>query len=110
MPFDDNNNFNNNFKNKFNDQFNNQNLNADELVKKVQQLIQKGNIARIRIMQGNEVILNVPLNVGVIGTALIAKGAPWALILGSVATVASSCRVELQKFDGQIVVLLGRAK
>ena len=81
---------------------------ADEIVEQIKALVRRGNIARIMVKRGEDCILNVPLNVGIVGTVLGLTAAPWALIATAVATLGFDCRVELEKTDGEIVELFSR--
>ena len=42
---------------------------ADDMVSKIKELVAEGNVSRIRIRKGDTIILNLPLSVGLIGTA-----------------------------------------
>ena len=68
----------------------------DKLKKKVEE----GNVDRIQIKKGNEVVFSVPVNVGIVGGILGLAAAPWALIAGSVAAFGLGCRLEVVKKDG----------
>ena len=43
---------------------------ADDMVSKIKELVAEGNVSRIRIRKGDTIILNLPLSVGLIGTAM----------------------------------------
>lgn len=86
----------------------NRNPKADEIVEKIKEYVKKGNIARILLKHGDNTILNIPLNVGIIGTILGASVAPWTLVASAVATLGFDCRVELEKTDGEIIELFSR--
>ena len=81
---------------------------ADEIVEQIKALVKKGNIARIYVKRGEDTVLNIPLNVGIVGTILGLTAAPWALIASAVATLGFDCRIELEKTDGEIIELLSR--
>ncbi len=81
---------------------------ADEIVEQIKELVRKGNIARIMVKRDADTILNIPLNVGIVGTVLGLTAAPWALIASAVATLGFDCRIELEKTDGEIVELFSR--
>ena len=81
---------------------------ADEIVEQIKELVRKGNVARIMVKHGGNTILNIPLNVGVVGTVLGITAAPWALIATAIATLGFDCRIELEKTDGEIVEILSR--
>ena len=81
---------------------------ADEIVEQIKELVKEGNIARIYIKRGEDTVLNIPLNVGIVGTVLGLAAAPWALIATAVATLGFDCRIELEKTDGEIIELFSR--
>ena len=86
----------------------NKNPNADQIVEKIKEYVKKGNIARILLKHGDNTILNIPLNVGIIGTIVGAAVAPWALIASAVATLGLDCKIELEKTDGEMIELFSR--
>ncbi len=81
---------------------------ADEIVEQIKELVRKGNIARILVKRGEDAILNIPLNVGIVGTVLGLTAAPWALVASAVATLGFDCRIELEKTSGEIVEIFSR--
>lgn len=81
---------------------------ADEIVEQIKELVRKGNVARVMVKRDADVILNIPLNVGIVGTVLGLTAAPWALIASAVATLGFDCRIELEKTDGEIVEIFSR--
>ena len=81
---------------------------ADDLVSKIKGLVAEGNVSRIRIRKDDTIILNLPLSVGLIGTALGLVAAPWAVILATISTIGFKCTVEVEKKDGTITVIHGK--
>lgn len=81
---------------------------ADDMVSKIKEIVEEGNVNRIRIRKDDTIILNIPLSVGLIGTVLGLAAAPWAVILGAICTVGFKCTVEIEKKDGTITVLHGK--
>lgn len=69
------------------------------LFKKLKELIQKGNVAKILVKRDGEIVLNVPLNAGIVGIAI----APVAAVLGAVAAFGFKCSIEVIKTDGTII-------
>jgi len=69
------------------------------IVDKVKEAIKKGNIAKIIVKKNDEVIMNLPVNVGIVGTVL----APWAAVAGVIAAFGTKCVIELVKEDGEII-------
>ncbi len=62
-------------------------------------LVKKGNVSKILVKRDDEVILNIPVNLGIIGTVV----APWGAVLGVVAAFGFKCTVEVVKDDGTII-------
>ena len=79
-------------KNKFTD-------GAGNVIEKLKELIRKGNVARILVRKDDELILNLPLNVGIVGTVI----APVAMIAGLVTAFGTKCVIEVVKNDGTII-------
>lgn len=81
---------------------------VEEIVGNIKELVKKGNIARIVIRKGEDTILNLPLNAGIVGGLIGAVAAPWALVASAVATIGFDCTIELVKTDGTVVDTSGR--
>ena len=61
---------------------------ADDLIKKVGDLIHEGNVTRIIIKdEAGKVLLELPATVAVVGTLLL----PWLAALGVIAGIATRC-------------------
>ena len=71
-----------------------------EAMDKLKKKVEEGNVDRIQIKKGDEVVFSVPVNVGIVGGILGLAAAPWALIAGSVAAFGLGCRLEVVKKDG----------
>ena len=76
----------------------------DTVVEKLKELVARGNVSRIviRSKNGNEV-LNIPVNAGVVGGVVMLAAAKWALIIGTLATIAAGCTVEVIKTNNEVV-------
>lgn len=72
---------------------------SSHIVDKVKEAIKRGNVAKIIVKKNDEVIMNLPVNVGIVGTVL----APWAAVAGVVAAFGTKCVIELVKDDGEII-------
>jgi len=65
-------------------------VSSDELVKKIKELIHEGNVTRIIIKgESGEILFEMPVTVGVVGTIL----APWMAALGVIAVMATRCTI-----------------
>ncbi|MBO4914472.1 MAG: DUF4342 domain-containing protein [Oscillospiraceae bacterium] len=79
---------------------------ASDLVEKIKSAVQKGNVNRIRVMRGEEELVNIPVNAGIAGGVLGLMAGPWvvisAAVVGAVATFGFDCRFQIVKEDGSI--------
>lgn len=78
---------------------------AAETMDKIKEMVKKGNISKISVKKDGEAIVNIPVNVGVVG-ALVA---PWGVIAAAIATVGFKCTVELTTTDGKVIDVTKRA-
>ena len=69
-------------------------------VEKLKKKVEEGNVDRIQIRKDQQIVLSVPLNVGIVGGILGLATAPWALIAGSLAAFGFGCKLEVVKKDG----------
>ena len=70
---------------------------GDQVIKSVQQLIEAGNVRRIRVRQKDRVIAEFPLTFGVIGTVI----APILAAIGALTAVMTECTIEVERVDTQ---------
>ena len=73
------------------------------IVEKVKELVQRGNVSRIVVRKGERVLLDIPVNVGIVGGVVAVTSAKWLLLASILATVGFGCRVEVIKEDGNVV-------
>jgi len=72
-------------------------VSADDLVKKIKELIHEGNVTRIIVKdEEGRILLEIPATVGVIGAIL----APWMAALGVIAALATRCTIIVEKREG----------
>lgn len=71
-----------------------------DMIEKLKVKVKEGNVDRVQIRKDDEVILKVPVNVGIIGGLIGAAAAPWALIAGTIAAFGFGCKLEIVKKDG----------
>ena len=69
------------------------------IVDTVKEAVRKGNVTKIRIFHGEDLILNLPVTFGVVGTVLF----PWGAVASAVAAALTKCRIELVKEDGTVI-------
>ena len=79
---------------------------ADDTVEKIKEFVKKGNITKIAVKKDDETLVNIPLNVGLVG-ALVA---PWGVVAAAIAAFGFKCQIELTKDDGTIIDLSEKAE
>ena len=70
-----------------------------DIIDQAKEILRKGNVSRIMIRKGDNLILNLSANIGIAGTLV----APWITIAAVVAACGTNCRIEFQKEDGEII-------
>lgn len=79
---------------------------ADETVEKVKELVKKGNVTKISVKRDGDTIINIPVNVGIVGTIV----APWGILAAAVAAFGFKCKIEVTKDDGSIIDVSQKAE
>ena len=70
------------------------------LMDKIKEIIKRGNVSRILVKKiDGEVMLNLPINVSIIGTVI----APVAVIIGTIIALGTKCQIEIVKDNGEII-------
>jgi hypothetical protein len=64
-----------------------------QLVDRVRDLIEEGNVRRIVIKQDDRTIAEFPLTVGVVGAVF----APVLAAVGAIAALATNCKIEVER-------------
>lgn len=65
-------------------------VSADEVTKKVKELIHEGNVSKITVKdESGKSLLEIPVTAGVVGVLL----APWLAAAGAIAAVATKCTI-----------------
>lgn len=70
----------------------------------LKELINKGNVSRIKIKKDDEVLVDVPVNAG-IAAAVIGIIVPPVLAFGVIAAVATKVTIEITRTDGSVEVV-----
>lgn len=68
---------------------------GDQVIKTVKELIEAGNVRRIRIKQKDRVVAEFPLTVGVVGTLI----APVLAAVGALTAVLTECSIEVERVE-----------
>ncbi len=72
---------------------------GEALFESIKELVKKGNVSRIQVKKDGEIVLNVPVNAGIVGVVI----APLASVVGVVAAFGFKCVIEVIKTDGTII-------
>lgn len=72
---------------------------GNEVIEKLKALVKKGNVSKILIKKDDETILNIPVNLGILGTVV----APWGAVFAVLASFGFKCTIELVGEDGTII-------
>ena len=69
-------------------------VSGEELLKKVKELINEGNIRKITIKdkQGN-IVINIPMTIGVVGAVLL----PALAAVGAIAALLTECTIAVER-------------
>lgn len=92
------------------DSVNGENFNYNEaeskdIIGKLKEIVAKGNATKILIKKDDQIVLNIPVNAGIIGSVV----APWGMIAGLVAAFGLRCRIEVVKDDGKSINITDKA-
>lgn len=77
-----------------------------KIFSKIKETANKGNMSRILVKKGDEILLNLPLTVGVLGAVI----APWGVIFGTIAAFGFRCQIEFINDKGQTTDINGKVK
>lgn len=72
---------------------------GNAIIENIKALVKKGNVSKIVIKKDGEILLNIPVNLGILGTVI----APWGAVLGTLAAFGFKCTIELVGDDGTII-------
>lgn len=78
-------------------------MDVQSTIQKLKELVSKGNVSRIIVNRKGQQVLNIPVNVGVVGAVVGLAYAKWVMLAGVLATIGFGCTVEVIKSDGGIV-------
>ena len=78
----------------------------NSIIEKVKELVKKGNVSRVIVRKGDKVLVDIPVNVGIVGGIAALATSKVLLLAGVLATVGFGCTVEVIKNDGQVVDVL----
>ena len=79
---------------------------TDEIIEKIKALVKEGNVNKIRVKRGDQVLLTLPVNVGIIGGLVGLAAAPWwGILAAGAAAYGFDVKFEIIKDDGSVTML-----
>ena len=73
---------------------------VSRIIETVKEVVKKGNTSKIVVKRDGNVILSIPVNLGLLGVIIIDS---WVVLLAAVLTVGSKCTVEIVKNNGEVI-------
>ena len=74
---------------------------TEEVLDKIKALVKEGNVNKIRVKRGDQVLLTVPVNLGIVGGLIGVAAAPWwGILAAAAAAYGFECKFEIVKDDG----------
>lgn len=70
-------------------------LTGDQLLKTVRELIEAGNVRRIRVRQKDRTVAEFPLTIGVVGAVF----APMLAAVGALAALLTECSIDVERVE-----------
>ena|SRR6187397_2600718 len=70
-------------------------LTGDQLLKTVKELIEAGNVRRIRVRQKDRTLAEFPLTIGVVGAVF----APVLAAVGALAALITECSIDVERVE-----------
>ena len=74
-------------------------VSGDQVLGKVKELVRKGNVRKVRLIQKDKVLLDIPLTVGVPVAAVGILALPLLAAIGAVAALVTECTIEIEKVE-----------
>ena len=74
----------------------------NDIMDKIKALVRKGNVSRVLICKDGRELVNIPVNVGIVGGVIGLAAAKWVVIASVLATIGFGCTVQVIKEDGEV--------
>ena len=85
--------------------FNNISDAGNDFADAIKDIIKKGNVNRIKIKKDDKILLDIPVNAGVVGGAIGIVYLPAIVAIGAVAAVVSKIQVLIERPNGEIEIV-----
>ncbi len=74
-------------------------LKGNEIIEKLKEIVRKGNVTRVYLRKDGATVMNIPVTAGAVGAMIFAP----ATITGILVALATGCRLEIVKDDGEVI-------
>ena len=78
-------------------------MDTKNIIEKLKELVKKGNVSKIVVRRKGETLVNIPVNVGVVGAVVGLAAAKWAVLAAVLGTLGFGCEVDIEKDDGEVM-------
>lgn len=78
---------------------------VSKIIQDIKAVIRKGNAARILVKKEDEVVVNIPVNAGILGIIFV----PWASLVSTIAALGLKCTISVVKNNGEVVNIVEKA-
>lgn len=76
--------------------------NVNSILESLKALVKKGNVSSIVIAKDDKELVNIPVNVGIVGGVVGLAASKWIVIAAVLATVGFGCSVHVVKEGGEV--------
>lgn len=78
---------------------------SNDFVDALKEIVNKGNVSRIKIKKGNKLLLDIPVNAGVVGGAIGVVYIPTLIAIGAIAAVVTKIEVIIERPGGKVEIV-----
>ncbi len=78
-------------------------MDVKNVINQIKELVRKGNVSKIVVRRKGEVLLSIPVSVGVVGAVVGLAAAKWAVLAAVLGTLGFGCEVDIEKDNGEIM-------
>ena len=78
---------------------------AEQIVEEVKSILKENEANRILLKRKGETLLNLSVNVGILGAVIGLSAAPFAVLTTALISFGLDCEIEIEKADGTVINL-----
>lgn len=77
---------------------------TNDLIETIKDIINKGNVARIKVKKDNRILIDIPVNAG-IAAGTLTLFYPPLLVIGAATAILSKVTIEVERPDGKVDII-----